>query len=646
MSTTRRRKITTAVMLVFLGLALFAMVVTGIGTDGMGGMGGLQSSAGVAARVEGRQITEVELNDAVNRAYQNARERQPDLTLPAFLAGGTFEQILRQMIGTLALVSFGEEQGLTVSPQVVDREIVSIPAFRNFAGRFDENAFRQALASQNITEAQLREDIARGLIQQQLLLPIATGVRVPDSLAQQYANLLLERRQGTIGVVPAELVAGGIAPTDAEIANFYNTQRARFTVPEQRVVRYAMVGPEQVAGAAQVSDAEIANYYRQNQAQFAGRDTRRLLQVVLPDQAAAQAFLARVRGGTSFVDAAAALGFSADDITFADQTPQSFAGETSQQVAQAAFGATQGAVVGPIASPLGVHVVRVDAITRTPAQPLTAVRDQIGTQLREQKVADALNALIGRIEDRLGNGESFEEVVRAERLNAQVTPPVTQTGATPQGGSVPAELAPVLTSAFEIDADNPEPLVEQLQPNERFVLLALDRAIPAAPPPLPQIRDQVRQALVQQRALERARAVADQIVARINGGMAPAQAFAQAGLRLPAPQAVNLQRLQLSQAGEQVPPPLRLLFSLPERRARVLEAPNGAGWFVVFHGQRTPGNAATVPQLVQTTRREFSATASEELAQQFARAVERQADVARNPEVIESVRGRLQGSTQ
>jgi len=213
----------------------------------------------------------------------------------------------------------------------------------------------------------------------------------------------------------------------------------------------------------------------------------------------------------------------------------------------------------------------------------------------------------------------------------------------PSGGALPPELAPVLATAFEIDAENPDPLVEQLEANERFVLLALDRAIPAAPPPLEQIRPAVRNALVQQRGVELARVLADQIVARINGGMTPAQAFAAAEVRLPPAQAVNMQRLELSQAGEQVPAPLRLLFSLPERRARVLEAPNGAGWFVVFHGQRTPGNAAGVPQLVQTTRREFSGTAGDELAQQFARAVERQVEVRRNAEAVESVRARLGG---
>ena len=151
---------------------------------------------------------------------------------------------------------------------MIDREIVNIPQFRNFAGQFDENAFRTALRNQNLTEAQLREDIARSLLQRQLLLPIAAGQRVPENVARSFANLLLERRRGTIGVVPSGALAAAINPSDAEIANYYNQNRTRFTIPERRVVRFAVIGPEQVAAASQATEQEIQAYYRQNAAQY------------------------------------------------------------------------------------------------------------------------------------------------------------------------------------------------------------------------------------------------------------------------------------------------------------------------------------------------------------------------------------------
>ena len=69
-----------------------------------------------------------------------------------------------------------------------------------------------------------------------------------------------------------------------------------------------------------------------------------------------------------------------------------------------------------------------------------------------------------------------------------------------------------------------------------------------------------------------------------------------------------------------------------------MQAPNRAGYFVVFHAQRTPGNAAGEPALIQSTQTQFNATASEELAQQFARAVELRSEITRNEDAIRRAR--------
>jgi peptidyl-prolyl cis-trans isomerase D len=83
--------------------------------------------------------------------------------------------------------------------------------------------------------------------------------------------------------------------------------------------------------------------------------------------------------------------------------------------------AAQGAVTAPVRSPLGWHIVRVEAIERTAAKALAAVRGEIETQLTARKQADALAALITRVEDALGGGSSFDEVVRGNGLPVRET---------------------------------------------------------------------------------------------------------------------------------------------------------------------------------------------------------------------------------
>jgi len=76
-----------------------------------------------------------------------------------------------------------------------------------------------------------------------------------------------------------------------------------------------------------------------------------------------------------------------------NETYQQFTELAGAQVANAAFGAAEGAIVGPIRSELGWHVVRIDRIEREPGKPLAAVRSQIAERLTAEKRSEALEAL-------------------------------------------------------------------------------------------------------------------------------------------------------------------------------------------------------------------------------------------------------------
>lgn len=638
-----RRGASSKFLLAFLGLALFAMVVTGFGTGGMG-LGDLAGGGGRIVSVGSEGITETELTQQVNQQLNQARERQPELDIGTFFRGGAFEEIVRQLTALKAMTSFGREQGIAASKRMVDGEIASIPAFHGLSGRFDPQAFRAALQRENITEQQLRDDVAASLIQRQILLPVGGNAKVPVGIAQQYASLLLEQRTGSVGLVPSEAMATGAEPTQAEINAFYRDQQARYVIPERRVLRYAMIGPDQVKSAAAPTDAEIAAFYKANQARYAAQETRTLSQVVLPDQSAARALAARIAGGASFADAARAAGFSAADTAIGEQSRAQLGNIASAAVAQAAFSAAEGATTQPVQSPLGWHIVRVDSINRTAGRPLASVRDEIAAQLAGEKAQQALGDLVARVEDALGEGSSFAEVARANGLSVQQTPPLTATGQQPgvQDWQLPPEIQPLLRPGFEMAVDE-DPVVETVTANQRFAILDVERVVPAAPPALNQIRDQVRRDFIARRANQRARQLATAIAGRINAGTAPPAAFAAADVDLPDVQSVTARRIDIARPNQPVPPPLAMLFSLPRGRAKILAAPNGAGWFVVHLAERVPGDARTNPALVESTRGEFARILGEEYAAQFTRAVEKRLDVDRDEDALARVKRQMQG---
>lgn len=642
-----RSGISSKIMLGVLVIGLFAIVVTGFGTDGTGGLGVGGASSSTLATVGDETITDRRMADQVNRQLARAREQQPNLTINAFLAGGAFEGILSQLISQTALVEFGRTQGLTASRRMVDGQIASVPAFKNLAGEFDPTAFQNALRNERLTEAQVRDEFSGSLIQQQMLLPIAGAVTVPDSIARQYATLLLEQRTGAIGLVPAAAMGRGTEPTPQEVETFYRANAARYAVPERRVIRYAMIGTQQLGNAGKATPAEIQAFYRANQAEYGPRESRTLSQVILPDQAAARAFAAKIAGGTSFAAAAQAAGFGPADTLIGQQTKAELTELASAAVADAAFAAAEGATTNPVQSPLGWHIVRVDAINQTPGRPLQAVSAEIQAKIEAQKTEEALNALVVRVEDAIADGSSLEEVARDERLQLAETPPITAQGAAPgvanwAGAPLPQ---PALKAAFDMTADD-DPEVQSLSPNTGYVLFAIGRVIPSAPPPLAEIRDRVRADLVQNRAMERARAVATSIIAKINAGTPAREAFAEADVQLPAVQSVQARRLDIAQPEQPVPPPLQLLFSLPQKRAKLLPAPEQGGWFVVFHERSTPGKANNAPGLVEAAKVQFRRIFGEEYAAQFARAAEQAVKVEKNEAAIARAKAQLTGSGQ
>jgi peptidyl-prolyl cis-trans isomerase D len=638
-----RRGIVAKLMLVVLGIGLFAIVITGFGTDGMG-LGALGSGkGGNIAKVDGETITAAEVRQQVDRQFSRARLQQPELDLTTFLSTGALEDVVRQLIDQAAMMLFAKDIGLAASEQAITEQIARIPAFQNMAGTFDRPTFLAALQREKMTEAQLREEIEAMLIQRQLIVPVAGSARVPRAIAAEYASLLLESRSGSVGIVPAAAMGMGREPSDAEIAAHYNQNKTRYIVPERRVLRHATFGAEQVAAAAKPSEAEIAALYKANAATYAPSTTRTLTQVIAPTEAAARAIAQKIAAGTSISAAASQAGLGAS--TLQRQSKQDFQNKSSAAVANAAFAAAKGAIAGPARSGLGWHIVRVDEIVTTPGRPLAAVRGELEARLTAQKSLEALSAMGTRIEDAIADGSSFEDIVKAEKLTVAETPAITATGTAPGNAAwrPSPELGPLLSTGFEMAPDE-DPVVETIAEGTRYALLAVGRVEAAAAPPLASIRERVKGDLVTKRALDRARAVATAILAKINAGVAPAKAFAEAGMTLPAVQPITTRRMDIARQNQQVPPPLSMLFSLPRGKARLLAAPNGSGWFVVHLDKVVPGDARSTEQLVETTRAQFSQVLGDEYAQQFNRAGQAGMKIQRNEEAVAALKREMTGA--
>jgi peptidyl-prolyl cis-trans isomerase D len=208
---------------------------------------------------------------------------------------------------------------------------------------------------------------------------------------------------------------------------------------------------------------------------------------------------------------------------------------------------------------------------------------------------------------------------------------------------LPAELAATLRSGFELTADD-EPVVETLANDQGYVLVAPSRIIPATPAPLATIRAQVADDWINQRATERAQTIANAMAAKAARGMPLERAVAEAGVALPPVRQVGARRLELAQLGANVPPALRMLFSLGSGKSRVVADAQQRGFSVVKVNRIVPGNALTQPALISRVQTEFQEAVSEEYARQFLAAIREAVGVRRNEEAIAASKRRIGGS--
>jgi parvulin-like peptidyl-prolyl isomerase len=151
-----------------------------------------------------------------------------------------------------------------------------------------------------------------------------------------------------------ERVAGDAVPSDEEVQTYYEKNKeAQFTTPAQRCVRHILFNKDQKEKAKEV-----------RQQLEDGGDFSKLAKENSQDPGSA------AKGG---------------DLGCLGK------GETVPEFEQAAFGAEQGEIVGPIQTEFGYHVLQVTDIKPAQTRSLQEVEAQIRSQLSTEKQSEAFS---------------------------------------------------------------------------------------------------------------------------------------------------------------------------------------------------------------------------------------------------------------
>ncbi len=621
-----RRWLTSWPVLLLLGLVLVAFAITGIGDPFAGG-----GPVGSIAKVGTKVVSENDLLKAFDRLVRNARQSNPGVSQTDFAKQGAVTVAADQLIGQTAVETLATSAGIAASERAIGAVIAGIPAFQT-GGKFDEATYRRVIADQKLTEAELHQGIAGDLVRKQLLTPVTAALGVPADMARPYAQMLVDIHRGGVALVP---VTASVPPTEAEIAKFYADNKARFTVPERRAYRYATIDSAGIIASAAVSEAQIAAAFAKDPAKYGAAATRRLEQVVVPDEAKARVLVAAAATEGFGKAAQRIAGFGAADIDLGEQTREAFGKATSPAVADAAFAASVGSVTAPIKTAYGWHVVRVAALGAA-GKSLAQARATVEADLKKTAGTAALGDLVAAIEDGVEAGKSFADIAKEQRLAILAQTPVTKEGSAPGAPPLSGDAAAIAAKAFRHEPGDGA-AVEDLGGGKLIVIETM-AVTPAAPQPLAEIRAVVVAGAAQAKAMAAARGKADAVAAAVRKGQAFDAALAAQGL--PPSQPLAGRRIDIAQQ-QQVPPMLQAFLETPKGSVQVLAG--GLGWVLIHTSAIEPGQIEAVPGLLEAGRRDIAAQVPEEFAAAFALAAERALGTTRNSKAITAIARRLSG---
>ncbi|MEL6259204.1 MAG: SurA N-terminal domain-containing protein, partial [Pseudomonadota bacterium] len=492
-------------LFVFAGLAVFGWEnYTG------GGIGQNLIKAG------GRALTPQDLNvklDQELQRYQNQTEEY--LSREDAVARGVFDALVGREAVRTAFLGYADRLGVNASLDVVLAEISTIEAFKDpTSGAFDNQIYRRVLDANGLTPALFRRSLTEDLTIQYLSEATDAALTTPSVLGRIAAALEGEVRTVSWFEISAGAAPDVAAPSEDDIQSTYNENLERFVTPERRAIRLLSFSPTDFAASLDISDDDLlAAYEAEKTGRFASPETRSWTEASFEDEASAlKAFGALAGGGdpeTVFADA-----FLIERASIQDE-----AGDGEQIASVFDAGAMVGNVFGPFARDQDFLIVRLNGITPGAPKPFEDVAEEIRTQIVAVEAERAYFDAIDSLPDRIGSGESIDQIAEALDLPIFSFAPADARGAAE--GTAPfralAQIDGGLSAAFSLDPGRISEIFED-RDSERADLLVVDEIVPPETPPIDKVRDDIIAELNRRASAEALQAAADQARANLEAG--------------------------------------------------------------------------------------------------------------------------------
>ena len=496
----------------------FVWILMGLLIAGLAGFGAVNLTGTVrtVATVGSQLISVDEYARELQREIRGV-EAQTGQTLPMSQVRqlGLDQVVLARLVSLASLDDEVAGLGVSIGDANLQQEIITIPAFQGIDGKFDRQGYRFALEQARINEAEfeadLRAESARTLVQGAIM----ANAKMPSVMVDTLADFVASRRSFTLAQVDASSLAAPLpAPAEADLQDYYDTHTSDFTLPESKQLTYVLLTSEMVLDQVEIDESALRQLFQERSAQYSQPERRLVERLVFPDETAAKAAMAQLEvKGTTFEALVTDRDLALGDIDLGDVTTDDLGA-----AGVAVFAAEIGDVVGPLPSPLGPSLFRVNGTLAARNTTFDEVQAELRDELAGERARRLIEAQAENIDDLLAGGATLEDLSTETDMELG---DITWTSEAFEGVAAYEGFRSAATAVTDKDF----PKIAFLDDGGIFAL-RLDEVLPEHPEPFDQARNQVSAALAAEQLGAALRARAQDAVAQI----AVSGDFAETGL--------------------------------------------------------------------------------------------------------------------
>lgn len=480
----------------------------------------------VAVSVGKEEITYDEYRRQVQSLESRYREMFRDQFTPELAKQFNLpQQALDQLINRRILLLEAGRIGLMATDEEVKQEILDYEVFKGPDGKFvGRDRVRQILQQNRMSERDFAEAVREDVLLKKLNDVLSQNSYLSDADLESAWREQNEKAKVRYLALPGASLSAA-PPEESEIQAYFTENSGKYRLAEQRVVDYVLVDTAKLRESLKIDDAELRTYYEQNRKDYERPEqirARHILLRVKPDRddaataAAARAALARIQAGADFGQVAREL--SDDEGTKPRGGELGFfgRGQMVKPFDEAAWSAQVGALVGPVKTDFGYHLIQVEEKQAAGLQPFEQVKVAINGRMLSEKLpqmaeARAKEAASKIAEQKIKTAEELKAFAEKEGLSFQTTPPFGRDDM-PTGVGRSADFN---SAAF--DKLSGDKISEPIKIGRGWAILRLQKVNPPRLQELAEVREKVRGEVLarKQRALAKARldAVRGQIAA-------------------------------------------------------------------------------------------------------------------------------------